>query len=201
MNEKFKSYTDAEKALQIIIDKTGDLGAGNSLSEKLQRLLDLPCEYCNDGEVIQEQQNRIDRLTILLCNALKVLEEQSGESVMDTDLEYEIGITREEYEAIMAEGDTDLNTKYDSRKFIYAIGVECQKNGEEFYDEYEPKSQSWEDIIAKYESEKNKLLEEIQAALGDGEPLEWLINDYQPITRFECDNGDWYEIYVLASEK
>ena len=73
----YKIYKDADKALDMIIDKTGDLGCGNSLSEKLQRLLDLPCECCNDGKVVSEQQQKIDRLSVLLGNALKALEEQS----------------------------------------------------------------------------------------------------------------------------
>ena len=97
----YKNFKDADKALDMIIDSTGDLGGGNSLSEKLQRLLDLPCEYCKDGEVVYAQQEKIDRLSVLLYNAFKALEEQSGESVMGTDLEDEIGITQDEYDEII----------------------------------------------------------------------------------------------------
>ena len=201
---KFKGYTNAEKALQMIIDLTGDLGGGNSLSEKLQRLLDLPCEFCNDGEVIRVQQTKIDRLSILLGNCLMVLEGQTGEGILDTDLEDEIGITREEYNEVMCideKNNTELNTEYDPSRFIYAVAIECVKGGEEYYEEYEPESQKWEDIILKFESEKNKLIDEISEDFGDNEPQEWMLNGYQPITQYKCDNGDWYEIYVLSSEK
>ncbi|MCI9290250.1 MAG: hypothetical protein HFE32_00425 [Clostridia bacterium] len=203
MDDNFKGYTDVNKALQMIIDLTGDLGGGNSLPEKLQRLLDLPCEYCNDGELIKTQQVKIDRLTVLLSNSLKIYEEQSGESVMKTDLEEEIGITREEYDEVMGinHDNTDLNVKYDSDKFIYAVAVECVKGGKEFYDEYEPESQRWEDIVAKYESEKKVLIKEIYEEYGTDESQEWMINGYQPITQFKFDNGDWCEIYIMASEK
>lgn len=33
MDDNFKGYTDVNKALQMIIDLTGDLGGGNSLPE------------------------------------------------------------------------------------------------------------------------------------------------------------------------
>lgn len=202
MNDKFKGYTNAEKALQMIIDLTGDLGGGNSLSEKLQRLLDLPCELCKDGEVVKEQQRKIDRLSVLLYNSLTVLENQTGLSISETDLEDEIGITREEYDNIIATvNDCELNTKFDNRRFIYVVVVECGKDSEHFHNEYNVESQSWEDIIAKYNTEKEKLIEEIHETLDDDATCEWTLNGYQPITRFECVNGDWYEIYVLACEK
>lgn len=202
MNDKFKGYTNAEKALQMIIDLTGDLGGGNSLSEKLQRLLDLPCEICKDGEVIKDMQSKIDRLSTLLHNTFVLFEEQTSESIIGTDLEDEIGITGEEYNEIMGiDDDSSLNTKYDSDRFKYDIVVECLKSGVKYFDEYEPSSQRWEDIIAKYDSEKIKLIEEIRDDFGNNEPEEWTLNDYQPITNFKCDNGDWYEIYVRASEK
>lgn len=199
----YKNFTDADKALNMIIDKTGDLGGGNSLSEKSQRLLDLPCECCNDGEIINAQQVKIDRLGVLLANVLKALEEQSGESVMGTDLEDKIGITQEEYDEITGNEhrDTDINRKYDSVRFRYSVVIECVKSGKEYYDEYEPDSLRWEDIIAKYNLEREKLIKEIKDDFPGGEQLEWLMNDYQPITMFKCKNGNWYEIYVRASEK
>lgn len=202
MNDKYKGYTNAEKALQMIIDLTGDLGGGNSLSEKLQRLLDLPCELCNDGEIIKEQQSKIVRLSRLLYNSIVLLENQTGESIIDTDLEDEIGITREEYDEVKATPkDNALNTKYDRHRFIYKVAINCQEGGKEFYEEHSPDSQSWEDIIAKYNSEKENLVEEIKDKIDDDETSEWTLNGYQPITRFECTNGDWYEIYVCACEK
>lgn len=202
MNNKFRGYTNAEKALQMIIDLTGDLGGGNSLSEKLQRLLDLPCECCNDGETIKTLQNKLDRLSVLLYNSLAALEEQTTESIIGTDLEDKIGITSDEYDEIMGRNDVGgLNTKYDIKHFRYDIVIECLKSGVEYFDESEPTSQQWKDIVAKYNSEKQKLIDEIQENLDVDATCEWTLNGYQPIIRFKCNNGDWYEIYVRASKK
>lgn len=88
-------WKDAEKALKMIVDKTGDLGGGCSYAEKLQRLLDLPCEICDDGAVI-------DRLQVLLRKAIKALEDLSEtDCIMDTNLADELGITQEEYDELM----------------------------------------------------------------------------------------------------
>lgn len=45
-----------------------------------------------------------ERLKILLQNALESLEETSGCLIMGTDLEYDLGITQEEYDEIMNRG-------------------------------------------------------------------------------------------------
>lgn len=96
------NFKDKELALQMIIDRTGDLGGGDSLAEKFQRLLDLPCVFCNDGEIIAEQRQKIERLETLLRNAILEFEEQiCGQSIIGTDLEGAIGITREEYDELM----------------------------------------------------------------------------------------------------
>lgn len=96
------NFKDRELALQMIIDRTGDLGGGDSLAEKFQRLLDLPCVFCNDGEIIAEQRQKIERLETLLRNAILEFEEQiCGQSIIGTDLESAIGITREEYDELI----------------------------------------------------------------------------------------------------
>lgn len=96
------NFKDKEQALQMIIDRTGDLGGGDSLAEKLQRLLDLPCEICNDGEIVAEQRQKIERLETLLRNAVLEFEGQiCGQSIIGTDLEGAIGITQEEYDELM----------------------------------------------------------------------------------------------------
>lgn len=96
------NFKDKELALQMIIDRTGDLGGGDSLAEKLQRLLDLPCVFCNDGEIIAEQRQKIERLETLLRNAILEFEEQiCGQSIIGTDLESAIAITREEYDELI----------------------------------------------------------------------------------------------------
>lgn len=70
-----------------------------SLIEKLQRLLDEPCEWCNDGADIKEKDEIINRLAILLFNTVTVLEEKccKDESLLGTELQDEIGITDAEY--------------------------------------------------------------------------------------------------------
>lgn len=99
-NEKYDQNAVCE-VVKMIIDKTGGMPGHISLAERLQRLLDMPCEICRDGEVIREQQDKINRLSLLLRNALESSENQMGQSIMGTDLEDEIGITQEEYDEIM----------------------------------------------------------------------------------------------------
>lgn len=88
-------WKDAGLALKMIADKTGDLGGGCSYAERLQRLLDLPCEICDGG-------NGVFRLKKLLQRAIEALEDVSGGiCLMETDLADQIGITQEEYDDIM----------------------------------------------------------------------------------------------------
>ena len=194
----YKIYKDADKALDMIIDKTGDLGCGNSLSEKLQRLLDLPCECCNDGKVVSEQQQKIDRLSVLLGNALKALEEQSDESIMGTDFEDEIGITQEEYDEIVESDGTF--SRYDTDKYEYTVVIESHINHKLCCDTYYPKTQNWDDILACYHCEKEQLIEDVHEKTPYDQE-EWMLDGYRPITRIECENGDWYDIFVAESEK
>ena len=42
-----------------------------------------------------------DRLKVLLCNALTFLEEAYSTNIIGSDLEYELGITQEEYDEVM----------------------------------------------------------------------------------------------------
>lgn len=88
-------WKDADRALKMIEDRTGGLVGGLSYAERLQRLLDLPCEICDDGK-------KIERLSQLLRGAIEALEDMAGgECLMHTDLADEIGITQEEYDMIM----------------------------------------------------------------------------------------------------
>ncbi len=54
---------DIELVVREIVNRTDDLvtSGSDTLIERLYRLLDLPCEACNDGEVVREQQNKINR--------------------------------------------------------------------------------------------------------------------------------------------
>lgn len=88
-------WKDADLALKMIADRTGDLGGGYSYAERLQRLLDLPCEICDGG-------NGVIRLKRLLQRAIEALEDTTGGvGLMETDLADKIGITQEEYDEIM----------------------------------------------------------------------------------------------------
>lgn len=88
-------WRDADRALKMIRDRTGDIGGGLSYSERLQRLLDLPCEICDGG-------NGVIRLKRLLQRAIEALEDTAGGTcLMETDLADQIGITQEEYDEIM----------------------------------------------------------------------------------------------------
>lgn len=90
-------YTDAELAalVKMLRNKTdGTCGAHISLSERLQRLLDEPCEICGDGKIVE-------RLKTIAHNAMVMLENITNEPIMGTDMENEIGITQEEYDEIM----------------------------------------------------------------------------------------------------
>lgn len=91
------AYTSAELAalIEMLRDKTdGTCGGQISLSERLQRLLDEPCEICDDGR-------KVERLITIAHNAMAMLEDITNESIMGTDMEDEIGITQEEYDDIM----------------------------------------------------------------------------------------------------
>ncbi len=90
-------YTNVELTalVKMLRDKTdGTCGAHISLSERLQRLLDEPCEICDDGR-------KVERITTIAHNAMAMLEDITNESIMGTDMEDEIGITQEEYDDIM----------------------------------------------------------------------------------------------------
>lgn len=104
------NYTEKDKndVIKMLVDMTNDIAppSGNdTLVERLYRLIDLPCEMCNDGEVVREQQKKIDRLTVLLGNAIVLIEDAHNEKVMGTDLEDELGITQEEYSEITGNVD------------------------------------------------------------------------------------------------
>ena len=79
----------------------------------------------------------------------------------------------------------------------YSIGVECYIDGEEFFDEYEPLSQKWEDIELCYEEQCLIVSEEESTFEFE---YEWLINDFQPASRFEDENGNTIEVYVCYTQ-
>ena len=62
---------------------------------------------------------------------------------------------------------------------------------------YEPKTQSWSDVIETYDRAYCNLCEELNED-EIIEQTEWLMNDYQPITRIETKSGNVYEVYVYT---
>ncbi len=95
------SENDKNLLLKMVVEKTDGFPGHLSLVERLQRLLDLPCEICNDGEVVERKSNKIERLESMLRNAIKFIENDCGTSIIGTDAEDEIGITQEEYDDLM----------------------------------------------------------------------------------------------------
>jgi len=81
----------------------------------------------------------------------------------------------------------------------FGVGVDSIINGEEFFDDYEPKTQSWSDVIETYDRAYCNLCEELNED-EIIEQTEWLMNDYQPITRIETKAGNVYEVYVYTGQ-
>ena len=48
--------------------------------------------------------------------------------------------------------------------------------------------------------EKEQLIEDVHEKTPYDQE-EWMLDGYRPITRIECENGDWYDIFVAESEK
>ena len=81
----------------------------------------------------------------------------------------------------------------------FGVGVDSIISGEEFFDDYEPKTQSWSDVIETYYRAYHELCEELNEDEIE-EEFDWLMNDYQPITRIETKSGNIYEVYVYTDE-
>lgn len=88
------SEEEVKQTIRMIEDKTaGIVPAHVRLPERLQRLLDLPCEICDDGR-------KLERWKTLTRNLIRQAEYWMCQSIMGTDLEEEIGITQEEYDEL-----------------------------------------------------------------------------------------------------
>lgn len=79
----------------------------------------------------------------------------------------------------------------------YSIGVECYIDDEEFFNEYEPVSQKWEDIVLCYEKQCLIVLKEESTFEIK---YDWFINDFQPASKFEDSNGNTIEVFVCYTE-
>lgn len=77
----------------------------------------------------------------------------------------------------------------------YSIGIESHINGEEYFDEYEPESQKWIDIERCYVERCS----EIEEANFEHK-YDWLINDFQPSSRYEDNKGNTIEVYICYTE-
>ncbi len=81
----------------------------------------------------------------------------------------------------------------------FGVGVDSIINGEEFFDDYEPKSQSWNDVMETYDRAYCELYKELNED-EITENFDWLMNAYQPITRIETKAGNVYEVYVYTGQ-
>lgn len=75
----------------------------------------------------------------------------------------------------------------------YSIIVESHIDGEDYEDEYDPESQSWDDIEDCFAN--------VCSEVEDDEPAfeyqySWEINDFQPACMYEDDKGNTIEVYV-----
>lgn len=77
----------------------------------------------------------------------------------------------------------------------FGIGIETPDGD---YD-YQPKSQSWSDVLETYYAACSEVYENL-TEVEITEEIEWLMNDFQPITRIKTKSGDEYEIYVYTDE-
>ena len=57
----------------------------------------------------------------------------------------------------------------------------------------------WHDVLEAYYTACNEVYENLTED-EITEKIEWLIDDFQPITRIKAKSGDEYEIYVYTDE-
>lgn len=81
----------------------------------------------------------------------------------------------------------------------FGVGVDSSISGEGFYDEYTPKTQLWHDVLEAYYTACNEVYENLTED-EITEKIEWLIDDFQPITRIKTKSDDVYEVYVYTDE-
>ena len=81
----------------------------------------------------------------------------------------------------------------------FGVGVDSSISGEGFYDEYTPKTQLWHDVLETYYTACNEVYENLMED-EITEKIEWLIDDFQPITRIKTKSDDVYEVYVYTDE-
>lgn len=88
-----------------------------------------------------------------------------------------------------------LDAKASKRIFntYYTVCVEAYIDDEEFFDEYEPKTQSWKDIENCYDKQCEKIELEYTNFDEDGESC---MNGYQPIHIYRDNKGNRIEVYV-----
>lgn len=100
-----ESDTDTKELVKVLHDRTDDFCPSHiSLCERLQRLLDYPCEVDYDNEQLKASN---DRLKILLYNAIVFMEEELYPEI----LERELGITQDEYSDIMKSSAVEITPK------------------------------------------------------------------------------------------
>lgn len=114
----------------------------------------------------------------------------------DTDV---IKISKGEAIGWLAENYADFPFK-DVFGITFGVGVDSRIKGEDFFDEYTPKTQLWNDVIETFYT----ACDEVYADLKEdriSSDYEWFMNDFQPIRRITTESGDEYEVYVYTSEE
>ena len=82
----------------------------------------------------------------------------------------------------------------------FGVGVDSRIKGEDFYDEYTPKTQLWNDVLNAYFTACGEVYEDLKEDRISSD-YEWVMNDFQPIRRITTESGDEYEIYVYTGEE
>ena len=78
--------------------------------------------------------------------------------------------------------------------------MDSRIKGEDFYDEYTPKTQLWDDVLNAYFTACGEVYEDLKEDRISSD-YEWVMNDFQPIRRIITESGDEYEVYVYTDEE
>lgn len=113
----------------------------------------------------------------------------------DTDV---IEVSKGEAIGWLAENYADFPFK-DVFGITFGVGVDSRIKGEDFCDEYTPKTQLWSDVLETYYTAYNEVCDELKEVKITSE-TEWFMNDFQPITKIITKSGDKYEIYIYTDE-
>ncbi len=75
----------------------------------------------------------------------------------------------------------------------YTVVIEFHEDGEEYEDEFDPESQSWDDIEKCFAEACSIVEDEFPTYEYQGS---WEVNDFQPACMYEDNKGNTAEVYV-----